>query len=225
MIEKIATVFKPDIIILDTLINFLPQMKSKATNDYSSMADSLMDLQVWTYTLGASTIGVHHVGKERQGQIYDNVLDKTLGSTAIIGNTTSAWNLSKVTEDPTTNTVYICLKAHTHATNAPPDIFFKVDRDEPWAVCDFSEIPAVIDMMPDTTLDTPLQDTIFAHIQSNGTEFLRSDIIVEIATKSKSSNPNVQKAISKLIEKGKLLERKEPFPSRKRWLKCATTVN
>ena len=226
MVKRLADKLKPDIIILDTLINFLAPMNSKATNDYSAMADSFMNLQVWTYALGAATIGVHHVGKEREGQVYANVLDKTLGSTAIIGNTTSAWNLSKAFEDPTTDTVYLRLQAKTHACSPPPDIHFKVERDEPLSVCSVADIPVKIDMMPlINAVPAPLQDSVLDHIQENGTEFLRTDVVDAVKKKTESDPHNIQQAISRLVEKGKLLERKEPFPGRKRWLKRPTTVN
>lgn len=210
MVRHIAEQFRPDIVIFDTLVHFLPKCEKGNVNDYGSMAERIMFLQVWTYSLKVGSIASHHTGKEKEGYGYAKVLDKTLGSQAIVGNTTSAWNLSEAAEPEDDGIVYLKLQAKTHVHLAPPDIYFKVAPNATIEVCDRDEVP-FLKTPPISEKETPLQHAILELVPNGGTEVLRAELVKLVKFKIQADPHNVHKAINKMVNKGVLVERKEGF--------------
>jgi RecA-family ATPase len=189
-LSNIVKIFNPDIIILDTLVHFLSG--SRAVNDYGSMAEKIMTVQIFASQHKCAVLAVHHTAKEKIDSFYGKTIEKTLGSQAITGNTTAIWNLSHTVEPVEDQPVYLTLHAETHATLSPKDVFIKVDKNLPLQIIEQTEIKQKGD----------LQGAILSCLFNES--FAIKDLIERVSLETGSVPQNIYKAISKLADKGKI---------------------
>jgi RecA-family ATPase len=186
-IGKTVKLFQPNIVVFDTLIHFLAGEHS--VNNYGSMAKQIMSVQLFASQQKVAVLAVHHTAKQKIDSYYGSVNEKTLGSQAIIGNTTAIWNLSKTVEPTEGDSVYLTLHAETHTTLNPKDIFLKVDKNQPFQIIQKSEYGG-------------LQELILSIVANDS--FIVKDLVELVVQKTHSAPKNVYKALSKLADKGKI---------------------
>lgn len=200
-VMKKAATFRPHIIVLDTLVHFLPTSETKNVNDYGSMADRIMRVQITAFSLQAAILAIHHTAKEKEGQGYSRVLEKSLGSQAIPGGTLSAWNLSPFDmQDPAD--IKLGFTADTHAYIKPEDVIIRVLPNSP-----LEWYPMSYYLTENPTKDAeprgPLQKAILDAITEPIT---RVDLVKKVCMTSDSHPDNIHKAITKMIERKLLIE-------------------
>lgn len=194
-IDSVVKDFKPDIVILDTLIHFLPPSN---TNDYKSMMDSMMTINCWANEYGVAVLGIHHTAKEKNDSFYASPLQKSLGSQAIVGGTLSTWLLTPASdvEDEKAEDRYIKLRVYSHIAKPSPPYYFHCDSDGLINETTAEEAGAlhVVDA------PGPAQQRLIDLIPVEGIE---KENLIQLATVVFScSTQNIYKLLSKLYAKG-----------------------
>lgn len=203
--NKLLDGFQPDIIILDTVIHFLPNLQKTNVNDYSSMADRFMLLQIWASTNHFAVLGIHHTAKEREGNGYLKTLEKTLGSQAITGNTTAMWNLSPLYDEAIDDIAYLRLQVDTHARIKPEDIYLKVPPDSPFEVVSLNDLPAP---PANAKVKGSIQNLVIECLPNNE-EVSCPDLVTSVQCHVNVDKSNVYRAIRVLLDKHLIAERED----------------
>lgn len=215
--------FEPDVVILDTITHFLPKGSRANVNDYIGMVEGYTRLRRWAVQHHFSIIGVHHTSKEREGNGYAHTLDKTLGSQAIMGNTTSSWTLLPLYPDTQfeDGSVYKRMEIFTHHRVKPADIYFHIPVDAPYKVVLEHELPYPIQVeSPGKELGSV--ETLIIESLPDNTEILRTDLVTTICVQSPIDKHNVHRAIRSLIGKRLITERTDDENNRfiRKYLLC-----
>jgi hypothetical protein len=123
----------PKVVVLDTLITYLPHDRNFNFNNYSDLTKGCDDIYYWAQHWQCSVPILHHTAKQKTDSRHDTATERILGSQAIMAVAISACILEHYTSDDPTY-VKIHFMSHLARLHSPRffhgDEFREVTEDE-----------------------------------------------------------------------------------------------
>ncbi|MFA5352636.1 MAG: AAA family ATPase [Thermodesulfovibrionales bacterium] len=114
----------PKVIVLDTLITYLPHTRDFNFNNYSDLTKGCDEIYYWAQHWGCAVPIAHHTAKQKTDSKHETATEKILGSQAIMAIAISACILEHYTSDDPT---YLRIHFMSHLDRLPSPRYFHGD--------------------------------------------------------------------------------------------------
>jgi len=183
-----------DVIILDTMVDFVSAEAKTKTSDYGTVRTSILDVQQWAIEHNITILALHHSPKSNEKTHYKNPIEKAFGSISFVASTAAVLIIEPT--DPERRE-YIEMYQDSHL--AKMDAVYRY-----FATADYREVTKEETAAPRNkpTALTNRDADILELIDFDWASY--PDTLQEIHTKLKISPDNIRNYLKRLIDKGQI---------------------
>ncbi len=192
------------IVVLDTMTQFMiKRANTPNVNEYGMMVIRMRQLKQWAYRLNLGLIAIHHMRKQGPDDKATRLLDRSMGSQAIVGGSSAMWLLESTSHVQADHHVtYTTLTCRLHTRIPPAPLFLRHSCNTPYSLVSEEEAALAGLSLPLACVGS-LQTSILSRCTSPQAPETLVRAVVEAEG---SARQNVWRAYHSLVAQGRLSE-------------------